>query len=294
MTYRQIGIVGSGRVARALGLALARFSDKPLLVWGRSDDRAREAIATIGRATAASDVAEVPERCDLIAIAVSDDALGSLVTSIAPGIGAASPFIFHVSGRSGAAILDPLREAGATTAAIHPAMTFTGDAAREVERMAGAWFAITGSSDEAVKRAGEVVDMLGGRTTQIAERHRALYHAALCHAANHLVTLLDGAFDMLDMAGADNPRELVAPLVRAALENSLAEGFSALSGPLLRGDARTVQEHLRALERECPRQLEPYQDMARATIATLRRTGVEPDTRLRALLGADAHAKGRP
>src|SRR3546814_3746362 len=95
-------------------------------------------------------------------------------------------------------------------------MTFTGDAAREVERMAGAWFAITGSSDEAVKRAGEVVDMLGGRTTQIAERHRALYHAALCHAANHLVTLLDGAFDMLDMAGADNPRELVAPLVRAA------------------------------------------------------------------------------
>src|SRR3546814_11453610 len=75
-----------------------------------------------------------------------------------------SPFIFHVSGRSGAAILDPLREAGATTAAIHPAMTFTGDAAREVERMAGAWFAITGSSDEAVKRAGEVVDMLGART----------------------------------------------------------------------------------------------------------------------------------
>src|SRR3546814_14079762 len=90
-----------------------------------------------------------------------------------------SPFIFHVSGRSGAAILDPLREAGATTAAIHPAMTFTGDAAREVERMAGAWFAITGSSDEAVKRAGEVVDMLGGRTTQIEERHRALYHAEI-------------------------------------------------------------------------------------------------------------------
>src|SRR3546814_19059957 len=117
-------------------------------------------------------------------------------------------------------------------------------------------------SSDLVKRAGEVVDMLGGRTTQIAERHRALYHAALCHAANHLVTLLDGAFDMLDMAGADNPRELVAPLVRAAPENSLVEGFSALSGPLLRGDARTVQEPLPTLQRQRPRTLDPHQKLA--------------------------------
>jgi len=294
MTYRQIGIVGSGRVARALGLALAHFSEEPLLLWGRSGDRAREAVATIGRATVADGLAQLARRCDLIAIAVSDDALASLAAALVPHLGAASPFIFHVSGRSGAAVLDPLRDAGATTAAIHPAMTFTGDTAREVERMAGAWFAITGSSDDATSRADAVVDTLGGNATQIAEEQRALYHAALCHAANHLVTLLDGAFDMLSAAGADSPRPLLAPLVRAALENSLASGFSALSGPLLRGDAATIEAHLRALERDCPRQLHPYCGMARATADALQRNGTAPGARLASLLRRDGQEKGRP
>src|SRR3546814_15602502 len=85
---------------------------------------------------------------DLLILAVSDDAVAAVTADLAAALPAGhAPFAFHVSGRSGAAILSPLQAAGAATAAIHPAMTFTGDPEAEAYRMAQARFAITGSTD---------------------------------------------------------------------------------------------------------------------------------------------------
>lgn len=274
MAYRQIGVVGSGRVARALALGLGAHSAAPPLLYGRSPAGRDAAVAQVARATAVARYDILAEACDLIVIAVSDDAIEPVVAELCRALPEGrSPFIFHVSGRSGVAILEPLRAKGAITAAIHPVMTFTGDPSNEVSRMAGARFAVTGSSAEADARAGQVVRLLGGVAIAISEGHRSLYHAALCHAANHLVTLLSGSSRALAAAGVEEPRALLAPLVRAALENSLAHGFAALSGPLLRGDSETIRNHLDALDDYCPETLPAYRAMAIATLDELERMG---------------------
>ena len=121
--------------------------------------------------------------CDAVAIAVSDDALESVAADLARLLPSGSrPIVFHVSGRSGAAILEPLRAAGALTAAVHPAMTFTGNPHTEAQRMAGARFAVTGSTPAAARQAVPIVALLGGIAVEITEDRRSLYHAALCHA----------------------------------------------------------------------------------------------------------------
>ncbi|MCW1384136.1 DUF2520 domain-containing protein [Novosphingobium sp. KCTC 2891] len=270
--YRQIGIAGTGRVARALALALGPHASPPPLVWGRSAEKRDAAIAQIGRAAPAENCAALANACDVIVIAVSDDAIAPVAAEVARSLPAGRPILVaHVSGRSGAAVLQPLRARGALTAAIHPVMTFTGEPQLEVGRMVGARFAVTGSSEAATIAAGALVGLLGGIAVEIAEAHRPLYHAALCHAANHLVTLLAGSFRALGTAGVEDPAGLLAPLVRAALENSLAHGFSALSGPLLRGDRETIGNHLAALEGECPDILPAYRAMALATLDELER-----------------------
>lgn len=274
---QQLGIIGAGRVAQALALGLACHSAEPPLIWGRSLEKLGAASAATGSEVAVS-IHRIAVDCDTIAIAVSDDAIVSITDELAPMLTAgAEPFVFHVSGRSGTAILDPLRAQGALTAAIHPAMTFTGDPEREVARMAAASFAITGSSPDATARARELVTLLGGASVEIDEAQRTLYHAALCHASNHLVTLLAGASHALAQAGVDNPAALFAPLVRAALENSLDRGFGALSGPLQRGDERTIEGHLAALAAHCPELLPAYRAMALATVEELERTGAGKD-----------------
>lgn len=274
---QQLGIIGAGRVAQALALGLARHSVEPPLMWGRSLEKLGAASAATGSEVAVS-IHRIAVDCDVIAIAVSDDAIAGVIDELAPMVTAGgAPFVFQVSGRSGTTILEPLRAHGALTAAIHPAMTFTGHPEREVARMTEARFAITGSSIEATMQARRVVAMLGGKAVEIEEAQRTLYHAALCHASNHLVTLLAGASSALTQAGVNDPAALIAPLVRAALENSLDRGFSALSGPLLRGDARTVASHVASLAADCPELLPAYRAMALATVDELERTGASID-----------------
>ena len=281
--FHRPGIVGTGRVARALALAFAPHTPAPPLLWGRTPENTRSAATAIG-AVLVPTIDQLMSECDVIAIAVSDDALTPVVADMTAMLPTShAPFVFHVSGRSGAATLEPLRVAGALTAAVHPAMTFTGDPQTEVHRMAGARFAVTGSTIEATGQAKHIVALLGGIAVEIAEDRRSLYHAALCHASNHLVTLIAGAANTLRDAGVDDPSGLLAPLVRAALENSLDHGFAGLSGPLLRGDDLTIAGHLDALSAHSPDLLPAYRAMARATLDELKRGGTMPSARLTAL-----------
>ncbi|WP_206240711.1 Rossmann-like and DUF2520 domain-containing protein [Novosphingobium terrae] len=259
-TPRRIGIIGTGRVGKALALGLAPYADGEPLIRGRS--------------TAGPSLEALVQACDIIAIAVADDALASVVADLASkGPFPHAPLVFHVSGSHGVGTLAPLHAQGALTAAIHPAMTFTGDPSSEVQRMVGARFAVTGSSEEASQQARQIVQRLGGIPVAVAEEHRALYHAALCHGANHLVTLLAGSSQALRAAGVDEPEALLAPLVRAALENALAKGFAALSGPLLRGDGQTIHHHLAAMDKDAPALTPAYRAMALATLDELERSG---------------------
>lgn len=278
----RIGIIGTGRVAQALALALRPHSAPPLLIWGRSASRVQVALEKAGGAEAVTDLPRLVEACDTILIAVTDDALEKIIADLGEaGAFTHAPLVAHVSGGSGVAPLAPLAARGAVTAAVHPAMTFTGDPAAEVGRMVGARFAVTGASENATERATRLVQLLGGVPVPIAEEHRALYHAALCHGANHLVTLLAGSMQALQAAGVEDPAALLAPLVRAALENSLAHGFNALSGPLLRGDGMTVRRHLDAINRDCADLGPAYRAMALATLDTLEQAGKPPAPALR-------------
>ncbi|MGC4252851.1 MAG: DUF2520 domain-containing protein [Sphingobium sp.] len=273
--YKQLGVIGTGRAGQAFATALTPFSQGAPLLFNRSRARRDEAMARLPYARFAESAEAIWQSCDLIVVAVSDDFAGEIANCLGfrePGTG--SPFLFHLSGRCGVGVLEPLRQAGAVTAAIHPVMTFTGDPESEVRRMAGAPFGVTGDSAEAIERAMAVVTLLGGKGFIIAEEKRSLYHGALSHAANHLVTLMAGAARALEAAGVDDPHDILGPLVRAAMENSLADGFAALSGPLLRGDRGTIGDHLDALGRYCPDVLPDYRAMALATLREMERHGM--------------------
>jgi predicted short-subunit dehydrogenase-like oxidoreductase (DUF2520 family) len=283
-SYRRIGIIGTGRVAQAMTFALASHSAAPILVWGRSAARRDALVAHVDHSEAAQDLTAIASTCDLILIAVSDDAIAAVVSDLATVLPETEPFILHMSGRSGVGILAPLAQRGAIVAAVHPVMTFTGDARAEVARMVGAYFVITGTTSSAIQVAEHVVACLGGVTERVEEAQRALYHAALCHASNHLVTLIAGSIDALKVAGIADPSALIAPLVQAALGNSLDRGMAGLSGPLLRGDADTIGGHVAAIAADCPPLLPAYRAMAMATLDALERAGDTSSALMRRIL----------
>ncbi|WP_422737270.1 Rossmann-like and DUF2520 domain-containing protein [Micromonospora sp. WMMD729] len=259
-----IGVVGAGRVGAVLGAALAAAGHRVAAVAGDSGaSRARLALLLpeVPRRSAAS-VARAA--ADLLLIAVPDDALAGVIADLAQR-GALHPgqVVAHTSGAHGLSVLAPAAALGARPLALHPAMTFTGTP-DDLARLDGISYGITAPADLRPLAARLVTD-LGGVPEWVAEADRPLYHAALAHGANHLVTLVNEATDRLRDAGVARPEKVLAPLLRAALENALRLGDDALTGPVSRGDAGTVERHLARLAATAPESVPAYLALARRT-----------------------------
>jgi predicted short-subunit dehydrogenase-like oxidoreductase (DUF2520 family) len=264
MTPLRVGVIGAGRVGAVLAAALRSRGHTIVSVAGESDASKRRAAELLPGIPIAKPTA-VARACDVLLLTVPDDMLENVVTQLAAS-GALRPaqLVAHTSGRHGLEVLEPATQVGARPVALHPAMTFTGTA-RDLDRLTECVFGVTAGPDERTW-AAEVVAELGATVMWVPEELRGLYHAGLAHGANHLVTLVTQAMELLGAAGSDDPAAILRPLLQAALDNALAEGDSALTGPIVRGDVNTVRAHVAELARTAPDTLPSYVALARATL----------------------------
>ncbi|EHR53146.1 hypothetical protein SacmaDRAFT_4976 [Saccharomonospora marina XMU15] len=270
-----VGVVSAGRVGSVLGAALARAGHTVIAASGVSDASVRRAERLLpGVPLLAPD--EVARQADLVLLALPDDALGPMVSGLAAtGAFRAGQIVVHTSGAHGVGVLAPAAEAGALPLALHPVMTFTGRP-EDLERMAACSVGVTATeADEAAWNVGEALTVeMGAEPVRIPEQTRPLYHAALAHGANHLVTLIADCVQLLRSGGVRTPERLLAPLLSAALDNVLRQGDRALTGPVARGDAGTVATHLDVLARRAPDLLPAYTVLARRTVVRAREAGL--------------------
>jgi predicted short-subunit dehydrogenase-like oxidoreductase (DUF2520 family) len=267
-----VGIISAGRVGTALGVALERAGHVVVAcsaISRASRQRAERRLPD----TAVLPVHEVAIRAELLLLAVPDSELASVVSGLAathavrPGT-----IVAHTSGANGIAVLSPLTEQDCIPLAIHPAMTFTG-ADEDIARLPDTCFGITAADDVGYAVAQSLVLEIGGEPFRVREDARTLYHAALAHAGNHVVTVVLDAVEALrsaltgqELLGqelvGDDPggiaERVIGPLARAALENALQRGQAALTGPVARGDAGAVADHLRALSEANPELAQAY------------------------------------
>ncbi|HEX9999858.1 MAG TPA: Rossmann-like and DUF2520 domain-containing protein [Actinoplanes sp.] len=252
-----VGVVGAGRVGAVLGAALTAAGHHVVAVAAVST-ASRERAARLLPDAAVLAAAEVARAADLLLVAVPDDALERVVGGLAStGALRAGQIVAHTSGAHGLDVLGRARDQ-VRGMALHPAMTFTG-ADIDLDRLPGIAWGVT-TDDKAV--ATRLVADLGGVPEWIAEADRPVYHAALAHGANHLVTLINEAADLLRAAGVARPERVLSPLLHAALDNALRLGDAALTGPVSRGDAGTVGKHLDRIPAEA---VPAYLALARRT-----------------------------
>jgi predicted short-subunit dehydrogenase-like oxidoreductase (DUF2520 family) len=187
------------------------------------------------------------DAAELVLLCVPDGAIAPVARDLERG-----PWVAHVSGATPLAALDP----HSRRFTLHPLQTFT--LARGPEQLDGAWAAVTAETDEARSLGFELADVLGLRPFALADEERTLYHAGAVIACNYLVTLQRAAADLFLAAGA--PPEGLEPLMLRTIENEFE-----LTGPVARGDWKTVEWHVAAIRARRP-QLEPmYRVMAELT-----------------------------
>jgi predicted short-subunit dehydrogenase-like oxidoreductase (DUF2520 family) len=225
----KIAIVGRGRVGSALRRSLEHHGTHDVTTMGRKLD-----LAAL-------------RDSDVVILAVSDDAIESIAEKIAGELKPRTT-VLHCAGARGIDELDTCATRGAHVGVMHPLVSFP--STRRHPRLEGKTFVVHGSP-RALTMSRQIGRACGARVIT-AETANPVYHAAAALAANGAVALAFVAVRLLEglgIAKRDAERS-IGGLLESVGENVQSIGVpDALTGPVARGDASTVDRHRKALRR---------------------------------------------
>ena len=248
-----LSCIGAGRLGQTLCHLLSQRSDISIGQIINSDQvSSQRAVDFIGCGTAAT--IDDLKQADIWLIATPDNQIESAAKQLhTSAVLKPETVIFHCSGLLPSTVLNDKNQ-NLNVASVHPIHSFA-DPKRSIETFAGSHCAIEGSAN-AVTQLDALFSSLGALTFTLDSQQKSLYHAASVMACNYLVSLLEVSHQMLKEAGIDeeviNSTERPSPLeslIRQTIDNYFSLGATqALTGPIARGDAETVETHLNALQ----------------------------------------------
>lgn len=287
---KTVAIVGAGRVGGSIGFLLKQAGYAVTAVAARTLASAEKARAFIGSGNITTVAAQAASTAETIIITTPDGAIKSVCDEIARNNGfRPGALVVHTSGAHTRDLLGSAKNAGAYRAVLHPLQSVPSMGAG-VKNIPGSYFRIE-ADQEAADRVQGVLKALGGIELVMPgwgsdKSSPALYHAGAVVVSNFFVALVDYGLKFYETLGAHKQEALTAvlPLIKGTLENIETLGIpAALTGPIVRGDAETVQDHIDAIRKRAPELLELYCSLAKHTLGVAKEKGGLSREAIRAL-----------
>lgn len=273
-----ISIIGAGRVGQTLGFLARKHGHKINEVVCRSIRSARAATKFIGAGTPLVASRARISSADMILISTPDDSIEGAVEIIERQAGEVRRAVaFHTSGVKPSSTLHSLSRLGMSIASCHPLQTFASPE-RAIDLISKTWFCIEGEA-RAVRAARRLVRDIGAQHFEIDTEMKSLYHAAAVMASGGVTALLSISLEMMEQVGLSQlkARQALSPLVEATVANTRDVGPArAITGPVRRGDAGTVNLNMNAIAALDAEWLELYRALARRSLLLAERAGTNP------------------
>lgn len=245
-----VNIVGAGAVGQTLGHLWAKQGTVTIqAVVNASLASAERAVQFIGQGQIYSSVLDLPA-ADVTILTVPDRQIAQSAADLArnPNLQPGA-IVLHCSGALSSECLAVLRERYCVVASLHPMLSF------KHPQFAATQFVNTPCALEGdpatVMPLTRLFQMIGGSVYCLAPEQKALYHAAAVLVGNYPVVLAQHAHACLLTAGLPESqiKAVIVRLLQSVVDNiyQVSEPKLALTGPIQRGDASSLNQHLEAL-----------------------------------------------
>lgn len=243
----KIGIIGAGKVGTSLTFVLKKKGFHIVAVSdtsGMSLETAQKYLGTDVLYT--QNNMDVVNASEAIAITTQDSFIQGVVAEInTKAERLDGKLIFHTSGADPSSVLMPLNEKGAFLGSLHPLQTFP-DIDSAIGVLPDTCIFIEGD-ESALPLLKQIGDNIGAKVYTIAGKDKVLYHLSAVFVCNLLSALMYAGKGLMDKINIDF--EPFLPIIRATLKNIESKGpLAALTGPIVRGDVKTVKAHLASIE----------------------------------------------
>ncbi len=272
-------IIGAGAVGSAVAIAVQNRLYRIGAIFTKHHHRFNRLPTCIRSACRGTDISRLPAETRVILVAVGDDDLENVVEKLAsiPGFRWKGVVVLHTSGALSSDVFSQIRKRGADCGSLHPLQSFprTLPLKKRQELLFNITWGIEGDP-KALNEAKKIISFFHGLAVILKPKEKALYHAACVCVSNYLVTLLSMAEEIAQKSGIGREVFLNAaePLIAHSVKNALVHSpVKALTGPIERGDEKTIRRHVEALRRQIPRLLDIYAALGSETVALALKKG---------------------
>lgn len=217
-----VGIVGAGRVGPVVGAGLAGAGHRVVGV-ATTSAAGRDRVEALLGEVPILDLPALLERSDLVVLAIPAEQIAPLVRGLAEaGHWRAGTLVAHTAPELGVEVLLPAVQRGAIPLAIHPAIVFTGTSL-DLVRLRDAVCAVTAPAP-VLPIAQALVVELGAEPVVVAEADRPAYAEAVAIATAFSASIVGQSLEILARIGVEHPSGVIAPLIRASVDEALRAG----------------------------------------------------------------------
>lgn len=225
-----VAIIGVGRVAEHLGIALYNNGIEIVGVYGRKADEAKVLAAKMKSPV----IEDITKRinADLILLAIADDAISEVSNMLHVN---KRSMVAHTSGAvSMADMSEKLRRA-----VFYPLQSFSKDKKIVWENVP---FCIEAENDDDINALGDLAERLSKRVYVLSSAQRKTLHLAAVFANNFANLMFEFSEELL--AKADIDHSILHPLILETATKVLMQSASdSQTGPASRGDVETIKSH---------------------------------------------------
>lgn len=243
-----ITVIGTGAVGGALIDFIKNSAYRLISVWNSNGG---EVFDVNDSPKFCSDTLPVSDDQigDLLILALPDDMISPVANELAKkDLKWHLKSVIHCSGNMSSDVLKPLADCGCQTASMHPIQTFKrGDRS---ERFRDIFISLEGD-EQLINILEDLTKQLSSKSLKLNPEQKSMLHVAAVFSSNYLVALLHQVEQILEKADLTDGIQLLEPLIHQTIQNIHQKGtVDALTGPISRGDVKSVEKHINQLERD--------------------------------------------
>jgi len=242
----KISFVGSGNVAWHLAQAFEDAGHWICEVYSRDTQKARQLASYLYDTDIQPDLNFSESEAELIVIAVSDDAIESIIERIVLPEGV---ILVHTSGTRSLAEFQKLVEIYSDvyvhTGVFYPLQTFTKDVEMDYKELP---FCIESKNELIENKLIQLAQTISNNVSRMDSDERFILHVAAVFASNFTNYLLTISHSLLEKEQLKF--DLLKPLIQTTIRKALESDDPSLgqTGPAKRGDWKTTGRHLEYLQ----------------------------------------------
>ncbi len=247
MKDKKIVIIGAGKISYSLTEALINSGYKITSIISRKKESARKLAIKFGIKTFSNKIDDFYAKDCLVFVCVPDNQIENAAIELSiTNKSLKNNLYVHLSGALDSSVLYPLRKKGAKTASFHIMQTFP---SRKPVPIKGCFAAIETNDKETEKFLFALAKKLLLKPFKLKTGEKVFYHIAGVFVSNFMVGNFYTAGKIFDMKSFNFVR-LMETITKATFDNIKNDGAEkALSGPVERGDIKTITAHINALKK---------------------------------------------